>query len=289
MVSLTSRRYRAFGLALASEIRLDPYLERADEAGEACDVELTLGIASSERGPRDVELVWPEAGRFLIRDGRRVHVAPNRLVSEPLLAEFVAGPVLAVLLEQRGAFVLHASAVAIDDRVAIAFSGLSGAGKSTTAALFAASGFALVADDIVPLRLDHDGVSCRAGPTLAKLDWARVSGWGGLTSVGREADARKSLVAWARTVPAGATRALRAIYALEDGPEVEVRRLTGQAVLATLLRDAFCLEVASPRRKAARLGVCAEIGRRVAVSALRRPRDLAQAQMIVGAVKASLA
>ena len=64
--------------------------------------------------------------------------------------EFLLGPVLGILLRLRGITCLHGSAVAIGDQ-AIAFVGPPGAGKSTTAGLFVKSGYAALADDIVPL------------------------------------------------------------------------------------------------------------------------------------------
>jgi len=73
---------------------------------------------------------------------------------EPMLAEdiaaFLLGPVLGIILRLRGVTCLHASAVAIGGK-AVAFVGTAGAGKSTTAALFAQRGHAVLSDDIVTL------------------------------------------------------------------------------------------------------------------------------------------
>ena len=58
--------------------------------------------------------------------------------------------VLGLLLRLRGVTCLHASAVALADH-AIAFVGSEGAGKSTTAALMARKGCAVISDDVVAL------------------------------------------------------------------------------------------------------------------------------------------
>jgi hypothetical protein len=70
-------------------------------------------------------------------------------------ATYLLGPVLGLLLRLRGVTCLHASAVAFADR-AIAFVGSEGAGKSTTAALMAQKGCAVISDDVVAL-VERDG------------------------------------------------------------------------------------------------------------------------------------
>lgn len=73
---------------------------------------------------------------------------------EPMVPEevaaFLLGPVMGVVLRLRGVACLHASAVSACGK-AIAFVGMAGAGKSTTAALFAQKGHAVLSDDIVAL------------------------------------------------------------------------------------------------------------------------------------------
>ena len=66
------------------------------------------------------------------------------------VADFLLGPVLGIVLRLRGVTCLHASAVSLGGK-AIAFVGVEGAGKSTTAALFAQKGHAVLSDDIVAL------------------------------------------------------------------------------------------------------------------------------------------
>lgn len=63
---------------------------------------------------------------------------------------YLLGPVMGFVLRLRGKVCLHASAVAIEG-CAIGLVGLPGAGKSTTAAAFACSGFPVLSDDVVAL------------------------------------------------------------------------------------------------------------------------------------------
>ena len=67
---------------------------------------------------------------------------------------YLLGPLMGFVLRLRGTICLHASAVSVDDR-AIAFVGLPGAGKSTTAAAFACAGYPVISDDVVALA-DHE-------------------------------------------------------------------------------------------------------------------------------------
>lgn len=96
-----------------------------------------------------------------------VHQAPG---AEPGLATILTvGALCAFVLSLRGSLVLHASAVE-HDGVAIAFTGPSGRGKSTTAALACAAGATLVTDDLLTVRFADDG-SARAvlGATELRL------------------------------------------------------------------------------------------------------------------------
>jgi len=74
------------------------------------------------------------------------------------VVDFLLGPVLGVVLRLRGVICLHASAVAFEGK-AIAFMGVPGAGKSTTAALFARRGHAVLSDDIAAL-VERDRSFC---------------------------------------------------------------------------------------------------------------------------------
>ena len=85
-------------------------------------------------------------------------------------ATYLLGPLLAFVLRLRGLVCLHASAVAMEDK-AIALVGAAGAGKSTTAAAFAKSGYAVLSDDVVALT--EQGDYFRVQPGYPRLNlWA---------------------------------------------------------------------------------------------------------------------
>jgi hypothetical protein len=82
------------------------------------------------------------------------------------LAVYLLGPVLGFVLRLRGITCLHASAIAVGNQ-ALAFLGPPGAGKSTLAAVFALSGYPVLADDVSPLR--EEGGAFLIGPGLPRL------------------------------------------------------------------------------------------------------------------------
>lgn len=65
-------------------------------------------------------------------------------------ATYLLGPILGFVLRLHRTVCLHASAIAIDDRVVVLV-GDAGAGKSTTAAAFAERGYPILSDDVAPL------------------------------------------------------------------------------------------------------------------------------------------
>ena len=94
------------------------------------------------------EFVVDDAGREIWSDW------PEPLTLEDATT-YLLGPVLGFVLLLRGLVCLHASAIVVDGK-AIALIGPAGAGKSTTAAAFAARGFNVLAEDVVTLD-DHFG------------------------------------------------------------------------------------------------------------------------------------
>jgi hypothetical protein len=91
---------------------------------------------------------------------------------EPLTLEdtatYLLGPILGYWLRLQGIPCLHASAVAIDGR-AIALLGPAGAGKSTTAAVFAQRGYPVLSEDVVALREQGETFMVSPGYPLLRL------------------------------------------------------------------------------------------------------------------------
>jgi len=167
--------YTACGLAIISELPI-PGLLSAEHAGPG-DLRVEVGDArgdtSGEERIRYVSrerhedgtaqlTVWTASTgehRFRYRDGTQFLINENATSVavhwvDPLTPEdaavYLLGPVLGFVMRLRGIVPLHASAVMIGSG-AIAFMGEAGAGKSTTAGAFAALGFRVLSDDLLPL------------------------------------------------------------------------------------------------------------------------------------------
>lgn len=165
-------RYYAYGLCFASDFAL-PELSAAlpvpaSESHAAPDVVIELGSAitldfvrsvTAEGAPlensldfsaRRAQLLYSGVGRFTITDGRHILVEPLEETGASTWRLPLLGSVLALLLEQRGMFVLHAGAVDMGD-FAAAFLGEKGQGKSTLNAALSCAGYPLLNDDVVAL------------------------------------------------------------------------------------------------------------------------------------------
>jgi len=96
------------------------------------------------------------AGRLLVEGGQQITLHRNQAAEDERLCANLLATVIAALMRQRGHLVLHSSVV-MTRRGAIAISGESGAGKSTTQAALMSRGCSMVSDDITVLRLGSDG------------------------------------------------------------------------------------------------------------------------------------
>jgi len=98
------------------------------------------------------------------------HVISLRSFSPPILESYLCAAV-PKLLTLGGETVLHASAVRVGAET-IAFLGASGAGKTTTAAAFGALGHQVLAEDMLLLRAQPDGVFVPLQIEGATKTWA---------------------------------------------------------------------------------------------------------------------
>lgn len=274
--------YEAYGLRIASDVSLAPLLPAAAGDGPP-DLRLTLDIPLGERMASDAEFGLPGDMRVLARSGRQAFVQPGPGMGPTMLAELLAGPVLAVLMEQRGAFVLHASAVELGEAV-VAFTAVSGGGKSTTAGFLAARGHVVVTDDLLPLRVDGGGVVCAMGPEALKLTATAGEALPELAAAAQLTDKDWRVPTTSRT--GEPRRRVSTIYTLETGRQFGVRPLRGHEAVAALIRNSFCLGVVGAARRHAHLQRCADLAARLNVRVLSRPLALDRADELVDVVQA---
>lgn len=153
--------YYAFGLHIKSEIEL-PGVLKIDKDIEA-DVKIIKGtfeanlINDTNYIIEDdaVTLWWTDIGIIKISNGEKIIV--NSFDNDyNQIIPFLLGPVMSILLHQRGYLVLHGSAVKINKN-AVAFLGYRGIGKSTTAINLYKEGHPIITDDIIAIKFNKKG------------------------------------------------------------------------------------------------------------------------------------
>lgn len=248
---------------------------------------LEKGWGCFSRGPHEDYLYWQEVGSFLVREGRDIVVDPSPGLDERTIRLFVLGPVLAVLLRQRGHLLLHASAVAVADE-AVLFLGKTGWGKSTMAAILHARGYGLATDDVAVLRVGERRPMLLPGFPQLKL-WPEA-----LVSLG---DDPQKLP---RCNPRVEKRArpidhdkfspiplpVKRIYVLDKGDMPEILPLGPREALAELVRHTYgAMGVGSTTH----FFECANIVNKVTVCSLRRQRSISQLPSLAQLIEEDLA
>lgn len=178
-----------------------------------------------------------QAGRFLVEEGRRITLERNPEAEDERLAVHFMASVLAVLLQQRGLLVLHANS-ALTPYGAVAVSGLSGAGKTSTIAGLLERGCTLLADDITVLRQQGtEPVEVIPGsPHLHLCEDAAAQFGYDIAELPRYPWRRMKASVPVPGVMAGHAAPLKTIYLLStsSGADLQVSALSGMGKFAAL-------------------------------------------------------
>jgi hypothetical protein len=293
--------YSAYNLGICSSLLL-PELPSVPPSKATEDITIRLQPVrqSTVNGNHDPEysysisknkahLYFQEVGTFQIENGTEITILPLPNVEERLIRLPLLGAALAVLLYQRGKFVLHASAVAID-KEAVVFVGNKGYGKSTMAAMLCSRGHQLLADDTVVVDLDEsehyiilpgfpqfklypDAVIATSNDDPEKLEEVASN----FLKRSRRADnfCQEALP-------------LRAIFVLNEGTDVRISQLAPQEIIKHLLSNTYMARFSSDWLcgiAAANLQQCAAIANQIPVYLLERPRDISILEDVALAVE----
>jgi hypothetical protein len=211
---------------------------------------------------------------LIARGGRRALLAPAPI--EPWRWQrLLTAQVLPIAAIAQGLELFHASAVAVEGG-ALAFTGGSGAGKTTLAAHLMLAGATFVCDDVLAVEVARGDPIAHPGPALMNLQ----DSTGGPLSAARRAELGTNLgcdeagprLLVRRKAPAALP--LRAIYVLRRraGREGGVRlsRLSPPSP-ELLLGAGFATAIRPPARLIRRLDLCARLAARTAVFAVEAP------------------
>jgi hypothetical protein len=284
--------HRAHGLLFCSEISMPEFAEASlgsadvvirlgPEAAEArTEADLAKGVfAGFLSTPAGPVLAVPEIADFLVRDGREILITPAEGHEPGMLRLYLQGSVIGMLFHQRGQLVLHGAAVVREGKISV-FTGPSGAGKSTLAAHLGRQGFAVLADDTLPLsRTSYGGFQAWPGSRVFKLwkDALERIGTpdGDLPPIGNRFDKfmfTNPCAAPDRPAP------LAEIILLDrgDGP-AQLAEVKGLEAMALVAENAYRPEyVPLLGRDAAHFRLAAELSGAVRVLRLTRPWDAAR-------------
>lgn len=293
--------YSAYGLNIRSDVGLPELVE--SDVGNDVDISfrhlsdhylntLLDGAATFER-PGCVVRVradamcysWNGLGTALIRNGNEVVIDAAAGIDHLDLAPFITGAILGNLLEQRGLFVLHGSAVVIEGR-AVAFLGEKGAGKSTLALHLQKRGHPLLTDDLLPILFVGDEVQTIPGFPRIKIwsDTVASMGFdpGKLPRVNKFIDKRSY-----RCSEGFSSERINVgrIYILTDDSEIEIDQLEPSKAFIELTRNTYLNRYMHATGKSAEhFRSCETLATSVPIFLLRRPRDFKSLPEVTSAV-----
>lgn len=229
-----------------------------------------------------------DGGEYLLRTerGLRFHYRRGAGVTAAIPPECTPaevelwrnGSIYAAIAALNGMVPLHASAVAHAGRVT-AFTGPTGAGKSTLVAALAGLGFAMFCDDTLVLDLDDPArIACLPGHKRLKLTEQALA----LTGARQEEPVTPELEKY-YAVPAAGTvdrpLPLHRLVFIEDGPELVLHPLAGAQRLVRLGEEHYStalFEAANSHDRDRIFAARARIAGEAEMFRLVRPRDPAQ-------------
>lgn len=299
-----NHHYRIYGLTLRSQVPIDGLLPQAPSPAIDCEIRVGAVVPLAEtpdatwlheEGEPGARITRGDAAVVLeYRDGTRFRIEPGVITTAWTttaedMATYLLGPVLALVLRQRGHLVLHASAVVVNDH-ALLFAGAAGAGKSTTATAFVAGGAAMLTDDVAAVRWEDSRPLILPGyPRLRLWDDSAAALFGAAEALPlltptwekRYADTAASFLD--RPVP------LRAVVALAPREEAtRIHRIHGhEAVIAVLARTSVPALIHEETR-GTELAQVAELVAAVPVLEVAPRHDLGATAELVTAIVSAL-
>ncbi len=156
-------QYSVFGLNFESEIEFPELVKsigNIDVTIQFGKVPESLGINSYkgvcfEAIPGYLLLEAKNIARYFVSEGKKIVIDPFPQADESSIRLFLLGSVMGALLHQRGILPLHGNSVHINNG-SVLIAGISGAGKSTIAAVLALKGFEPITDDITAIEFVDD-------------------------------------------------------------------------------------------------------------------------------------
>ena len=283
--------YRIYNLCIASEL----HLPRLIEIETKPDVNIRFGkvndaITRQRENSKIIVGGIPEIGKFFIYDGKEIIIEPVKDIDNSLLRTVVLGPVLCVLLRQRGLLVLHASCININNK-GIAFMGGSGWGKSTLATAFHTKGYNVLTDDVLPIKIEQNQAIVYPSYPQFKLcpDAA--------TSLGQNAQELLPVSTNSFKVAYKLEKGfqhnpipLQQIYILDKGKEHKITSIQPQETFVELVRHTRAIKSGTKQEFFAQhLHLCSELIKNVRFRHFTRKPSLADLPLLINLIEKDFA
>ncbi|BAY48401.1 hypothetical protein SAMD00079811_60240 [Scytonema sp. HK-05] len=283
--------YQAYNICIASELPLPELMESEGKP----DVIVQFGKINDTRetqhdGGNTFQGEVAEVGKFFIQRGREVVIDPVLGVEEALLRTILLGPILSILLRQRGLLVLHASCVDINNK-AVAFMGGSGWGKSTLAAAFHTKGYDILTDDVMPIEFVSDSpIVIPAYPQFKLFPEA-------VASLGQDTDRLSPVFQNSPKLSYKFERGfqqtplpLQRIYVLDKGSAHKITKLQPQEAFVELVRHTRAISlVTNPQFVTSHMRLCSELINNVTFCRFTRKPSLTDLPELVKLIEDDLA
>jgi hypothetical protein len=284
--------YTAYKLGIYSQVPLQGLVAVAD-ASEDVAIQLRRIDGFEQDATRNSAYFLgetPGVGMFLVRDGKEIIVDAIPEVDESLLSAILLGPIMAVLLRQRGFAVLHASSIATHAG-AVAFLGDSGCGKSTLAEALYSRGYGVITDDVMAVQINGRCNYVIPGYPSIKLfpHTALFLGCDTSATESVHSQTEKRMHSVALGFPQ-APLPLRRMYVLAGGGFDIIEPLKPREVFPELVRNSRAASLLRDSdSRSVHLHQCAKLAAGVPVFRLRRRRVLSAIPDLVKMIEEDLA
>ena len=216
-------------------------------------------------------------GKIFLSKGCEIMIEPAEDIEDSISRNLILGSVLACLLRQRGLLVFHGSAVKIN-KVAVAFLGHSGWGKSTLASAFHKQGYGMITDDVMAVNM-ATGLPI-ALPSFPKTKLCEDAAIAMEHDVEQLSKVHSSSHKYVKCISEGFAETplpLKRIYILAVGEEHKIEPINGRNALMELLKHSHGTNLLELSELAtSNFNQCQKLLEHISIYRLVRPRSLSQ-------------
>lgn len=279
--------YNLFGVSVSCPFRLE--FVSSISGRNNCDIVALLGSTPSALHPSTANVKYcysddgltigfPKIGSYFVQNGNKIVVSPLDIDKIHECGLPLTGIVMAMALEQRGSFVLHASGINIGNK-AVLFLGDKYFGKSTISAFMHFHvGCPLITDDIAVLNLSNGTFCLQVGLQSFKLwpdslDYLKKKP----SQLAKVHQLFEKRILPVETSDQLTAVELSAIFVLGKGEQIEITRLSQSESCLTLLKfrsGSFFTRGMPPFLRESNFKQSAKIAASIPVYKLNRPEDL---------------